>query len=207
MLCSSKPTEDRIKEAAKEVFMEKGFDGTTTRDIAKVAGINSALMNYYFRSKEKLFHSIFTDMCGLFFEGMIQMFNSNIPLREKIEALIDHEYTMMRENPRISIFIMNELHRNPERLSQLIGPTKRIIEDSFQKQIDEAVAAGTIRNVNAQHVFMMIIANIQFPFISKPVLQLTWNMNEETFALFCDQHIKLIKESICSYLFEFQPAC
>ena len=51
-------TEEKIKAAARKVFMEKGYGASRTRDIAEEAGINLALLNYYFRSKEKLFNEI-----------------------------------------------------------------------------------------------------------------------------------------------------
>ncbi len=69
MMCSSLSTEERIKEAAKKVFLEKGYDGTITRNIAKEAGLNIALMNYHFRIKEKLFVQVYEYLLQLFFRA------------------------------------------------------------------------------------------------------------------------------------------
>ncbi len=197
-------TEERIKEAAKVVFLEKGFDGTTTRDIAKEAGINSALMNYYFRSKEKLFQSIFDDVCTLMFKGMIGIFNQPISLRDKISALIDHEFQMMMTNPSMAIFIMNELHRNPERMCSTVNLAKQLPESMFRQQVDEELASGTIAPIDAHHIMTMIIANIQFLFVSKPMTMLTQGMDEEAFNAFATRHISYVKEMICDYLFSTQ---
>ncbi len=60
-------TEEKIKEAARVVFMKKGFAATRTRDIAEEAGINLALLNYYFRSKEKLFELVMFEKFQKFF--------------------------------------------------------------------------------------------------------------------------------------------
>ena len=60
-------TEEKIKEAAKKVFLKKGYAATRTRDIAEEAGINLALLNYYFRSKEKLFDLIMLEKLEKFF--------------------------------------------------------------------------------------------------------------------------------------------
>lgn len=199
-------TEERIKEAAKVVFLEKGFDGTTTRDIAKEACINGALMNYYFRSKEKLFQSIFDDMCTLMFEGMIDTFNQPISLRDKISALIDHEFRTMMNNPSLTIFIMNEVHRNPERLYATIGLAKKLPESMFRQQVDEAIAQGTIAPINAHHIMTMIIANIQFLFVSKPLTMLTQGLDEAGFNDFATRHMGYVKEMICDYLFSTQTA-
>ncbi|GAB3775332.1 hypothetical protein GCM10028818_19330 [Spirosoma horti] len=197
-------TEERIKEAAKAVFLEKGFDGTTTRDIAQAAGINSALMNYYFRSKEKLFQSIFDDMCHLMFEGMIDTFKQPISLKEKISALIDHHFQMMRCNPSLSIFVMNELHKNPERMAATIGMAKKIPESIFKQQVEQAVEEGIIIPIDAHHIMTMIIANIQFLYVSKPMTMLTQGFDEESFNKFARQHMIYVKEMICEYLFKNQ---
>ncbi len=204
MNCLVLPTEERIKEAAKTVFLEKGFDGTTTRDIAQAAGINSALMNYYFRSKEKLFQSIFNDMCTLMFEGMLTIFNQPISLKEKVSAFIDHEFQMMNNNPNLANFIMNELHRNPERLFETIGLAKKLPESVFQQQVDEAIAAGQIRPVDAQHIMTMIIANTQFLFVSKPITMQSQGLDEEGFNEFAVRHMEYVKDMICTYLFSPQ---
>ncbi len=131
-------TEERIKAAAAKIFMEKGFDGTTTRDIAKEAGLNSALMNYYFRSKEKLFAGVFSEMCELFFQGLTEILSKPLSFQDKILALIDHDFKIFRENPALSNFILNELHRNPDRLLDI---TKRgallrnsVLEKQFKLQ-------------------------------------------------------------------------
>ena len=202
MSCILVSTEEKIKEAAKTVFLEKGFDGTTTRDIAKAAGINSALMNYYFRSKEKLFQSIFNDMCTLMFEGMLDLVNQPISLKDKISKLIDHQFQMMMQNPNLTIFIMNELHRNSERLYATVGMAKKLPESIFHQQIEDAIAQGTITPIDSHHIMTMIIANIQFLFISKPMTMLTRGLDEAGFNEFATRHIEYVKDMICDYLFK-----
>lgn len=202
MKCISGSTEERIKEAAKKVFLEKGFDGTTTRDIAKEAGINSALMNYYFRSKEKLFQSIFDDMCRLMFEGLLEIMNQPISLREKIAKLMDHEFQMMMQNPSLTIFIMNELHKSPERLLATLEMTKKLLASSFNQQIEEEIAKGTITPIDPHHILAMIIANIQFLFVSKPMTMLSHNLDEAGFKTFATRHLEYVKDMICDYLFK-----
>ncbi|MGA0560203.1 TetR/AcrR family transcriptional regulator [Larkinella sp. VNQ87] len=206
MKCITESTEERIKEAAKKVFLEKGFDGTTTRDIAKEAGINSALMNYYFRSKEKLFQSIFNDLCSLLFEGLLDIVNQPISLREKISRLMDHEFQMMMQNPNLTIFIMNEVHKNPERMYGTVGMAKQLPESIFNQQIEDAIAQGAITPIDPEHILTMIIANIQFLFVSKPMTMLANNLDEAGFKEFATRHMEYVKEMICDYLFKPEPA-
>ncbi|MGN6539204.1 MAG: TetR/AcrR family transcriptional regulator, partial [Ginsengibacter sp.] len=70
-------TEEKIKEAARKVFMEKGFAATRTRDIAEESGINLALLNYYFRSKEKLFHEVMSEKIQQFFGVLFPIINDS----------------------------------------------------------------------------------------------------------------------------------
>lgn len=203
---SSKSTEERIREAAKRVFLEKGFDGATSRDIAEAAGINIALTNYYFRSKEKLFINIFEEMCELFFKGMIDIMNKSITLREKIAEIIAHDFRLMKENPSLSLFIMTEIHRNPDRMVNVLGGMKQIHHSMFEQQIQEAVKRGDIRPISAIHLMPMMVANVQFVFIGKAMHMKMWHMSEADFDAFVDKHQELVVEMITSFLFEFEKA-
>ncbi|CCH56511.1 transcriptional regulator, TetR family [Fibrisoma limi BUZ 3] len=199
-------TEEKIKEAAKKVFLEKGFDGATSRDIAEAAGINIALTNYYFRSKEKLFMNIFEDMIQLFFEGSVQILNKPISLRDKIVELIEHDFELMKKNPNLVIFIMNEVHRNPERLVKAIGYIKQLHHTLFKVQVQEAIDKGEIRPVNSLNLMTMIVASVQFLFVSKPMHMQIWQMSEAEFDQFTINQKRLIIDMVTSYLFETEKA-
>ena len=109
-------TEEKIKAAAKKVFMTKGFDGCSVRDIAKEVGSNVALLNYYFRSKEKLFELIFEGAMSDFLQSMIAVFSSELTLKEKVEQLIDKEFTFFMEHPELPMFILQSLHHRTKML-------------------------------------------------------------------------------------------
>ena len=85
-------TEEKIKEAARTVFLTKGFEGCSSREIAKAAGMNVALVNYYFRSKSQLFQLIFKAAMEDFMESMIYVFNTDQPLEDKMRIFIEREY-------------------------------------------------------------------------------------------------------------------
>ena len=100
--------EDKIKQAALRVFIQKGSANCTSREIAKEAGMNVALVNYYFRSKSKLFAIIFESVMQEFLKSMIQVFSSDIPIREKIRLLIEREFEFLSQHPDIPNFVLNE---------------------------------------------------------------------------------------------------
>ncbi|WP_164851254.1 TetR/AcrR family transcriptional regulator [Larkinella soli] len=194
-------TEDRIKEAAKKVFLEKGFDGTTTRDIAKQAGLNCALMNYYFRSKQKLFSSVFEDMLILFFQGMTNILNKPISLKEKVVELVNHDFRTLVENPSLTNFVLNELHREPERFGQTFNAHKMVNEALLARQLEEASAKGEIRPIDIKNFFPLLMANIHFLFLCKSMTMETWNMTEADFVRFAEKHKDMVIEMVTDYLF------
>lgn len=202
MNCSNISAEEKIKTAAIKVFLEKGFDATTIRDIAKEADLNCALMNYYFRSKEKLFRSILEEMTQLFFKGIIEIFNQPISLRNKLNKLIDHDFEMFKNNPKLANFVLNELQRNPERFLEILPISKIINQSFFEKQVSDAIQSGEIRNISAIHIMLLLKSNIQFIFQSRVMTTQIWGMKDEDFDRFAEKHKEIIKEMIDSYLFD-----
>lgn len=205
MNCSPfKSTEEKIREAAKRVFLEKGFDGATSRDIADAAGINIALTNYYFRSKEKLFMSIFEEMFHLFFNGIAEIMDKPTGFREKISELIDHDFELLKKNPSLAIFVMNEIHRNPDRMANSIGVLKKIHHSHFEAQLQQEVEKGAVRPITAMHLMPLVFCNIQFLFMAKSMHMKMWQADEADFDQFANKHKDLVKDMILSYLYDYE---
>ncbi|MVM30909.1 TetR family transcriptional regulator [Spirosoma sp. HMF4905] len=204
MKCASS-TEEKIKDAARKVFLEKGFEGATTRDIAKEAGLNCALMNYYFRSKEKLFATVFEEMLQLFFQGMTTVLHKPISLKEKLVELIEHDFQTFKSNPSLCIFILNELHRAPDHLVNIIQAAKTQAALLFEQQLKEAIDQGIVRPVNTHHVLSLLLSNTQFIFLGKALTMNTWQMNEDDFNTYAEDHKQLITQMIVNFLFIADP--
>src|ERR1700733_9916653 len=110
-------TEEKLKEAARVVFTRKGYAATTVRDIAAEANINLALVNYYFRSKEKLFELIMAETIQKLFEKIKPIINDeSTTVTEKIENIVDHYLDMLIENPDLPLFIVNEIMSGSNKL-------------------------------------------------------------------------------------------
>ena len=81
-------TEQKIINAANKIFSLKGFAATKTREIAEEAGINLALLNYYFGSKENLFKIVVKEKFKMLIEVMAPILSdTTIPLRDKVESI------------------------------------------------------------------------------------------------------------------------
>ncbi|MGE5317271.1 MAG: TetR/AcrR family transcriptional regulator [Chloroflexota bacterium] len=170
-------TEDKIKNAARKVFSEKGYFGTRTRDIAEEAGINLALVNYYFRSKEKLFELVMQEKIYQLFGTIVPiMINSSMSFESKIDIIVDSYIDMLIENPDLPIFVFNEIKNNPQGFGLKLQAGPLMEESSFFKQLRE-------RNtqIDPIHFILSFIGMMVFPFIARPVFTGFSNRSEESY--------------------------
>ena len=166
-------TEAQIKEAARRVFTSKGFAATRTRDIAEESGVNLALINYYFRSKENLYNIIMVEQVQLFLHSVTGILNDpTTSLFSKLEIAIDHYIDMLIANPGLPIFVMNEVNTNPENLVEKVGFGNHNAGDLFiAKQWIEMTLSGEIQPIHPLHLVSNVMSLIVFPFIAAPLLR------------------------------------
>src|SRR6478736_3079748 len=175
-------TEEKIKEAARKVFMRKGFSATRTRDIAEEAGINLALLNYYFRSKEKLFNIIMQETLSGFVKSIVVIFNDETTtLEKKIERIPSAYIDLLILEPQLPLFIMSELRRNPDHLLKMTNVKNVIVNSAFARQYQQSVKAGKIAPVNFLHFIMNLLGLTIFPFIASPMIHAVGDLKEAQF--------------------------
>ncbi|TDE11305.1 TetR/AcrR family transcriptional regulator [Dyadobacter psychrotolerans] len=199
--CINLSSEEKLKEAAKTVFLKKGFAGTTARDIADAAGMNIALTNYYFRSKEKLFVEIFRDLFELYCTNTIKILDRPVELKEKIIAIIEEDYRMMKEEPSLVLFIMTEIHRDCENLLPELSKYKELLKGKLVGHIQEAVQKGIIRNIEVEHLMPIIIGSLQFIFVGKNMHMKMHSMSEAQFDKYTETHKNHVIGMVTNYLF------
>ena len=196
-------TEERIKAAARKVFHQKGFAGTRTRDIAEEAGINHAMLNYYFRSKEKLFGIVMMETMAQFFKGVNLMLNDeNTSLDEKIDLIVSNYVDLLLKEPELPTFILNEVRPNPQAFVEQ-NPIKEALTHSvLTRQYAEAVARGEITEPNLMQAILNVIGLVIFPFIAKPILTSIINIPEEQYKALMLQRKTLIPQWIKVILYK-----
>jgi TetR/AcrR family transcriptional regulator len=191
-----KGTEERILEAARQVFVRKGMHGARMQDIADEAGINKALLHYYFKNKQKLFEKVFAEAAAKLFPRIRQIFESEQTLFEKIERFCDEYITVVLENPYLPLFVLNEVNQDPAYfIGKIWGKNKpeprRLIE-----QIEKEVKNGTIKDISPLQLLMNLISMTIFPFVGKPVFQANLGIDELQFRMIMEQRKKAIPEFI-----------
>ena len=187
-MTKNRNTEQKIFEAATQLFLEKGVDRTSVRDIANKAGINLALMNYYFRSKEKLFETIFREAFEKLIPQITDVFSSDLPFYDKIRAFTGAYITMAVENPFIPMFVLNAMHSDPQHFQKMFGDIpKRIPILLVKAEIKKAVDEGLIRPIDPPQLVMNMLSLCLFPFIARPMFQLVMDMSDIQFKKLMEQ--------------------
>lgn len=175
-------TEDKIKIAARKVFTQKGYAATRTRDIAQEAGINLALLSYYFRSKEKLFAIIMREKVQKLFGSIVPILvRQETTLQEKIEHIVAEYTEILIENPDLPLFVLSEIRNHPTQFLEMAPIQKVFRQSSFIHQIKATNPA-----VVPIQFLMSLLGMILMPFVGMPVFKIITGKNDK-------QYIKLIE--------------
>ena len=164
-------TESNILNAAKTIFQSKGMDGARMQEIADEAGINKALLHYYFRSKQLLFEAVFKSAFSLLAPQLNNILNSDDSLNNKIKNFTKNYISFIIKHPYLPNFIINELNRNPEFVQKLISEKHFPNIEKFKIQIIENIEKGKIIPIKPEQLFINIMALNILPFIAAPLLK------------------------------------
>lgn len=190
-------TEEKIIEAARKIFTQKGYAAARTRDIAEEAGLNLALLNYYFRSKEKLFDIIMLETLQQFMTGMKNLLSiENTSIEEKIAAIVSNYIDMLIKQPDLPLFILSEIKANPKKLIAKMGIRDFLMNSYFLKQFKEGVKAKKLPPLDPLHFIMNIVGLTVFPFIGSQIIQSIGDINQEQFNKLMEERKKLIPQWI-----------
>ena len=188
---------ENILAAARKVFMTKGMAGARMQDIADEAGINKALLHYYFKDKDKLFEMIFLEEAKKFFPKINNIFNSDEPLFDKFEHFAEEYIDEMQKNPYLPWFVMNEINRDPDQFMYKIWGKDNLPNPSkFLAQIEKEVKKGTIKRISPMHLLMNLLGMTIFPFVAKPMIVRNMQLDELQFRAAMEQRKKEIPKFI-----------
>jgi len=181
-------TEEKIKEAARKLFTQKGYAATRTRDIAEESGINLALLNYYFRSKEKLFNLIMEEKMLQLFGVLFPVINDeNSTLQQKLELIVVNYIDLLSANPDLPIFVLSEIKNSEGGFLKQLPLRKMLGESVFVKQFLEKRS-----DISPLHFIINLLGVVIFPFVASPVLQGTGVVNDQIFNKMMEDRKKLI---------------
>jgi AcrR family transcriptional regulator len=182
-----KSAEEKILEAARQVFENKGMSGARMQEIAEVAKINKSLLHYYYRSKQKLFEAVFKTAFNKLAPQINTILNSDQSICQKVINFSKDYTSFMIKHPYLPNFILQELNRNPEFVKELISTKTFPSMKNFQNQIQEAVAEKKIRDIKAEQLFINILSLNIFPFVAAPLIKGFINANDKQYKVILEK--------------------
>lgn len=185
MTVPAENTESNILKAAREVFIAKSYEGARMQEIADHAGINKSLLHYYFRSKEKLFDAVFSEVASNLFPAMKQVLEAELGIKEKITFFVKVYLKGLSENPFIPAFMLNTLNTDPNKFLKYIRKSG-LNPGMLQEQLENEATRGLIRMFKAEHLIVNIVAMCIFPFVARPVIQNIFVMSDEEYKSYLE---------------------
>ncbi len=164
-------TEEKILDAAKEVFMKYGLYGARMQDIADTAKINKALLHYYFRNKEKLFDKVFEGALAKYFEVMEVFSNEAFPIKKRLFIYVDRIVDFYFEYPQMTMFIIKEIGNNPELIKQKIAEAKKNKTIKLIHVLEEEMKIGAIKKFDATMFMINLQSLCSYPFLASPMFK------------------------------------
>lgn len=173
-------TRDKILDAAKTVFLEQGSSGARMQEIADAAGVNKALLHYYFRDKETLAGAVFQREFRRLVQPVMATLGSDLPLEDKVRRTVDLYVDGLSTFPLMPGYVMAEIHFHPERIEDFLAsvadqqpaPLVRGVLERLGRQIEAEVAAGRMRPVPPRQFMVNLVSLCVFPFAARPLLRL-----------------------------------
>jgi TetR/AcrR family transcriptional regulator len=169
---NDRQTEEKIFEAATDVFVDKGMDGARMQDIADHAGINKALLHYYYRTKDQLFNAVFEMIAKKIFKKFAPVFDENLTFEEKIRFFFKEHISFLQENPRLPGFLLNEVNRHPERIKKILRTVDfDNIWLKLYEQHKEELEKYNITQASMPQLMISIAAISVFPFAARGIIE------------------------------------
>jgi AcrR family transcriptional regulator len=172
MTGNDKQTEEKIFEAATEVFLDKGMDGARMQDIADHAGINKSLLHYYYRTKDHLFNAVFEKTASLIMGKLAPVFNMDLTLEDKIRFFFNEHISFLQKNPKLPSFLLSELNRNPDRIKKLlININIDKLWQTLEEEHENELKRYNITREDLPQLMISLVALSVFPFAARGLLE------------------------------------
>jgi TetR/AcrR family transcriptional regulator len=189
-------TENLIKEKAKLLFFQKGFLNATTQEIADEAGVNRALIHYYFRSRELMLEQLLNETLMEKRERVRGVLSSDLPFKKKIAVYIDTLVDYGLTYPYLDNFIISETARNPARVQAFCSKDNVKSSDLIRTQLEVEIKNHNLPAISAEHFMVNLSAMCNYPLLAKSVLQTIHGMTDAAYRKFLIERKQIIYRTI-----------
>jgi AcrR family transcriptional regulator len=194
-------TRERILAAAHRVFLRSGTAKARTQEIADEAGVNKALLHYYFGTKAALADAVFKHHLLSFMPRIFGLLGDpELEIADKVRAIVREQITFHRERPYLAGFLASEFHAEPERIAAMMAPVGAPPLQVLAKQLSAASDAGTMRRISVEQFVVTLIGAIVLPFVLRPMIGNFFALQGDRFDAFLDERVTVLPEFILAGL-------
>jgi TetR/AcrR family transcriptional regulator len=189
-------TRERILDAAHTVFVRKGTASSRTHEIATQAGVNKALVHYYFGTKAELADAIFERALGTIMPRIFGILaDPHRSIEEKVPAIVKEQIDFHSARPYLAGYLISELHAEPDRIARMMARRAgRVPLDVLRKQLRDAAKAGRIRKISAEQFVANMMGLLIFPFAMRPVLCELLSLDDAGWHAFIEERRRLVPD-------------
>lgn len=199
---ADRDTEDRILDAAHAVFLRRGTAGARMQEVADQAGVNKALLHYYFRSKDQLAQSVFRRALGELLPQAMDILRSPVAIEAKVREIVDLEVDILRRNPFLPGYLLGELTHHPERVHEIfesvvgmnLGRLGEEVRGTLRRQLEAEAGAGRMGRIEPEDFMMNLISMAIFPFAAQPLLRLVLDVDQDGFDALMERRKERLPE-------------
>jgi AcrR family transcriptional regulator len=189
-------TERRILDAARRVFTRRGSAGARMQEIAGEAGVNQALLHYYFRTKDALALAVFREAAGRLFPGILRILGADASIETRVEQVVHHYIDTLRENPFLPGYVLAELNFDPARMTQLASglvaqsggnpQARATMLAGLGRELARRAALGDFRPMTADQFLVNLASLCVFPFAARPMVVAMLGVEDAHWDAFLD---------------------
>jgi AcrR family transcriptional regulator len=192
---SDRETRERILDAAHSVFLRKGTANSRTQEIADEAGVNKALVHYYFGTKAALGDAIFVRAMGALMPRLFGILaDEDRTIEQKVRDIVREQIDFHSVRPYLAGYVISEMHAEPARIAGLFGTHGSVPLEALRRQLREAVRAGAVRRISAEQFVVNLMALCVFPFAMRPALAVLLRLEPSSWSAFLEERKRLLPD-------------
>jgi TetR/AcrR family transcriptional regulator len=198
---ADRETRERILDAAHAVFLRKGTANSRTQQIADQAGVNKALVHYYFGTKAALADAIFERSMGALTPLIFGILaDERRTVEQKVRDIVRAQIDFHSTHPYVAGYMVSEMHAAPQRMVDLLGKRGGPPLHVLRKQLREAAKAGTMRPISPEQFVVNMMGLLIFPFALRPGLSVLLNLDPASWATFMEERKRSLPDFILAGL-------
>lgn len=193
--------EEQILLVAKELFMQNGYEGVSTTQVAKAVGCNQALVHYYYRTKQNLFKIICQQEIQKMLKILVDIPQEDISLENFIEKIIEAQIGFWKNNPDAPFFIIGELRHNSEVLKmmrELFSEFGKEIVGKIRMFVQMKQSKGELNDISIEDLLIDIVSLDVMSFVGQVLFTQILEMDSQTQEAFLERRKIHIKKLILS---------